>query len=123
MHAERERRAEAAVTALGTSPSEHARLQVHCARNHHVAVVYDTPDGLVYSARTLPHGHGERDRHDSPHKASVPGRPYRDLLDPGTGAGAADDDLPASCECGTRTLSRRLLLAAIAAGDRRIVID
>jgi transposase len=45
------------------------------------------------------------------------GRRMNDVID------AADDALPAGCECGPRSLSRALLLEQIASGAHRMVID
>jgi hypothetical protein len=97
-------------------------LAVHCACAHHVATVYRTPSGLLYAAVPWRHGHGDRDRHDAAHHGGHRDTPWLDWLDADQDVGL-DDPLPAGCECGARALSRRRLLAAVAAGEHRIVID
>jgi hypothetical protein len=122
VHSIRHRAAEEALRALGPSPSDHAALVVHCACAHHVATVYTTPGGLLYSAVPWSHGHGDRDRHDAAHHGGHRDQPWLDWLDPGDGV-SIDDPLPAGCECGTRSLSRGRLLVAVTSGERRMVID
>jgi hypothetical protein len=94
-----------------------ARLHVQCGRSHHVAVVYDTDAGLVYSAPVRPHSHGQRDLPDTMHGTAEPEQ-WFDLLDV-----ADDDELPAWCDCGHRSLSRATVLDWVAAGEHRVVID
>jgi hypothetical protein len=122
VHSLRQRSAVQAYRALGPSPSEKALLVVRCARSHHVAAVYDAPTGPVYRSVPWAHGHGERDRHDAAHHGGHRADAWFDWLRPGRDVDL-DDALPAGCECGARTLSRRLLLKALDAGDRRMVID
>lgn len=112
---ERGREARRAFEALGPSPSEHAILHVECAHSHHLAGVHETSAGLVYHTLLHSKAHGDRDRFDSGHHGSQLGRDWFDVLDAGDGP-AVDDDLPAGCECGPHTLSRRGLLAEVAAG-------
>jgi hypothetical protein len=120
--ASRRSAAAAAFAALGPSPSEHVLLAVHCARGHHVAALYSSTAGVVYVAVPRARSHGHRDRHDSAHRGSRGDLPWIDWVAPGD-AVAAEDPLPAGCECGPRSLSRLLLLQAVADGDRRLVID
>lgn len=126
-HLPRRAAAQTALDGLEPSPGAHAILAVQCARAHHVAVVYASPDGLIYSAPQLRrHAHGDRDRFDGHHrepKHSHAGpRPWVDFLVPGADP-TVDDELPAGCECGQRTLSRAALTQAIREGERRLVID
>ncbi|GAY07382.1 hypothetical protein [Pseudonocardia sp. N23] len=81
--------------------------------------MYDADSGLVYVSDTGARSHGRGDRVDTGHIAGRRRGAYVDLLDPGEGA-IDDDDLPASCECGPRTLSRSGLLAAVARGQRHM---
>lgn len=122
VHSLRQRSAAEAYQALGPSPSEKTLLVVHCADAHHVAAVYDTPTGPVYASIPRAHSHGARDRHDAAHHGGHRDEPWLDWLRPGGGVDL-DDPLPAGCECGGRTLSRALLVQAIDAGERRMVID
>jgi hypothetical protein len=118
-HDERQKAAQAAYERIGANPSEHARLQVSCGRNHHVAAVYDTASGRVFRSTTHGRSHGHHDRPDS---GDGHGAPWFDLLDAEPGP-AVDDALPAGCACGPYSLSRRLLQEHIAAGERHIVLD
>jgi hypothetical protein len=122
VHDLRRRAAEAAFRALGPSPGEHALLVVHCARGHHVAGVYPSVDGPVYVGVPWAHGHGARDRHDAAHHGGHRDVPWIDWLEPGEEVGV-DDPLPAGCECGMRSLSRRRLVTAVADRLGRMVID
>lgn len=119
---ERRSAARAAITALDGPLSSHRRLDVRCRDNHHVAAVYEADGELVYSATVGPRGHGSRDRVDAGHGSSNSGRGHVDLLDTG-GDLLADDDMPASCECGPRTLSRAALLASVEEGTRHVIVD
>ncbi|WP_088290126.1 hypothetical protein [Kineosporia sp. A_224] len=118
----RRRTAERAYAQLGHSPSPRPLLAVHCASAHHVATVFATPAGAVFVSVPRAHSHGDRDRHDAAHHGGHRDRPYVDWVDPDGGV-TLDDPLPAGCECGARSLSRRLLLRAVAAGEHRMVID
>lgn len=122
MHQERREQAEAALRRLGPSRDASVLLAVHCADAHHVATVYGTELGPVYAGVLRTSSHGARDRHDSAHHGGHRDRPWVDVLQPADGGGT-DDALPAGCECGRRSLSRALLLQAIAVGTRRMVID
>lgn len=115
----RRQAAEAAWTVLPHGGRDSVRLRVHCAQGHHVAAVYDTEAGMVYVAVIGAHSHGDRDRYDELHRAHKPGH-WFDLLDE---AAYVDDALPAWCECGHRTLSRKALLTWMEAGEHRVVID
>jgi hypothetical protein len=114
--------AAAAFRALGTSPSEHLLLAVHCARSHHVAALYSTPTGVVYVAVLQARSHGDRDRPDVAHRGGHGEQPWVDWIAPGDGV-APEDPLPAGCECGPRSLSRTRLLQAVESGEHRLVID
>lgn len=121
-HDERERAAKSAFEHLGPNPSEFARMQVTCGRNHHVAAMYDTDIGTVFRSVTHARSHGRRDRYDSGHGGDQQGRTWFDVLNPGDGP-HVNDALPAGCECGPYTLSRELLIQHIAAGERHIVVN
>jgi hypothetical protein len=97
------------------------RLQVQCARSHHVATVYDTPLGWVVVAPVRAHSHGSRDRVDEPH-GSHDIDTWIDLIAP-VDDQFVDDAVPAWCDCGHRTLSRSAMLGWIGAGERKVVID
>lgn len=107
----RHERAAAALAGLGSHRADHQRLGVQCRHSHHVAELFDTPEGLVFHATTGPRAHGSKDREDVAHHAAEHGTPVVDLLDAGA---HADDGLLAWCDCGPWTLSRRDLLAAVA---------
>lgn len=113
--------ARAAVEALDERRDEHVRLRVRCAENHHVATVYDTTIGLVYTSRIGGHAHGSKDFVDVAHHDARHGVLVADLVDPGPEE-IAEDELPASCECGPRTVSRADVMRALAAGERRILV-
>lgn len=99
--------ARAAIEALPTRLTHHRVLNVQCRDGHHLAAVYETPAGLVYLADTGPHGHGSKDFVDTPHGGATRGDEFTDLLEPGP---MVADEIPAWCDCGHRTLSRRDLL-------------
>jgi hypothetical protein len=115
-HQRRQQRAAEALAVFGKQRSEHQRLSVQCARSHHLAAVYETEAGLVYHAVEGPHAHGSKDFVDTAHHGGTRGTEYVDLLraDP-----MSDDGLPAWCDCGPHTLSRRDLLQAAADGEVR----
>ncbi|MFZ0322564.1 MAG: hypothetical protein WAN48_00350 [Actinomycetes bacterium] len=119
LHNDRAQLAEDAWSALPHGGHDAVRLQVHCARSHHVASVYDTTIGLVYAAPVRGRSHGERDLPDKPHGDQHPHR-WFDLL---VGAPAGDDSLPAWCDCGPRTLSRAAVLTWVDDGEHRVVVD
>ncbi len=114
--------AAAALAAFAGHLSAHRRLDVRCRRSHHVAAVYNLGGDLVYRAVAGSRGHGHNDRVNEGHGGDPRGRPYADLLDTGVDP-LADDELPASCECGPRMLSRSALLTAIAGQQRLLLVD
>lgn len=116
---ERGLRAREAWARLPHGGHEGAALHVQCARSHHLATVFATPEGAVYRAVLRPRSHGQRDRVDEPHGAAVPAWVF-DFLDAGQGA---DDTLPAWCDCGPRVLSRADLTTWIAAHEGRVVVE
>ncbi|GAA4552731.1 hypothetical protein [Pseudonocardia xishanensis] len=115
--ADRRAAAREALAMLGAHRTDRLRLGVQCSRGHHVAQVYDAEGGLLYVAGTGSRSHGRGDRVDTGHGADRRGGVFVDLVDPGAGS-IEDDDLPAGCECGPRTLSRARLMAAVAAEER-----
>jgi hypothetical protein len=120
--ADRRAAAEAALAELDGELSAHRRLEVRCRRSHHVAAVYDTDIGLIYRAVVGTRGHGHQDRIDVGHRGDPRGRIYADVLDAGDDP-MADDDLPATCQCGPRTLSRSALLASLAERHRHFFVS
>ena len=121
-HDVRERTAREAFEHLGPRASDLMRLQVTCARNHHLAACYDTDAGTIFRAVTHARSHGKRDLYDSGHHGSSQGKEWFDILSPGVGP-AVDDALPAGCECGPYTLSRARLIQFIADGEHHVVVD
>ena len=121
-HAVREKIARRAFEALGPSPSQKTRLMVQCNSAHHLAAVYDTDAGRVYRTELHSKAHGRKDFVDTGHHGSRLGRDWFDLLDAGEGAGASDE-LPAGCECGPYTLSRKMLVQQIAQGEKRVIVE
>lgn len=113
--------ARTAFEALGPSPSQSVALQVQCDSAHHVAAVHKTDAGLVFHSILHSKAHGRRDYEDVGHHASRLGLDWFDLLDPGADP-AISDELPAGCECGPYTLSRKLLIEQVAQGLTRINI-
>ncbi len=116
---ERRNAAESAWAALPHGGHDQVLLQVQCARSHHVAEVYDTAAGPVYAARVRSRSHGSRDRVDEPHGDGRVDR-WFDLV---TVNDVHDDDLPAWCDCGHRTLSRAALTEWLGAHETRVIID
>jgi hypothetical protein len=113
-------RATRALAGLGPHRSDHLQLGIQCRRAHHLAAVYASEDGLIYASRTGPHGHGSKDFIDTGRSGSRGGQEYVDLLvaEPGI-----EDDLPAWCDCGPRTLSRTKLVAYIHDGVRSVHVE
>jgi len=110
------------VDALGAHRGDHLRLRVSCSRSHHVASIYETASGLVYTAPCTAHAHGSRDYVDAPHGVEPCGHEWADVLAVANDL-MADDELPAGCECGPRTLSRTELLRAVAAHRRHLRVS
>lgn len=108
-----------AIDSLGASRRDHVLLRVRCSASHHVATVYETEPGAVFVSLVGPRAHGNRDFLDLAHKARGHGTEYVDLLD---GDRHADDLLPAHCECGAHSLSRRELRQAIDSARRTLLI-
>ena len=119
--AQRRAAAAAALAALDGGLAAHRVLEVRWRRSHHVAVVVDLDGRLVYRAMLVTRGHGHNDRVDEGHHGDPRGRLYADLLEVGADE-LTDDGLPASCECGPRTLSRSQLLTSIAGQKRRLLV-
>jgi hypothetical protein len=119
-HDVRSDQAAKALAALPHGGREAIVLRVQCAKNHHVAKVYDTAQGLVYAAPVRARSHGDYDLPDQPHGDHAPHR-WLDLLEePGD---ASDDSLPAWCDCGHRVLSRAEVRAWLDAGEHRVIVD
>lgn len=109
----RRARAARALDRLGSHRSDHQKVRVQCGHSHHLAAVYLTDEGPVYVSRTGPHSHGSKDFIDTGSAGARGGIEYVDLLDAGL---SAEDELPAWCDCGSRTLSRQELLTFARAG-------
>lgn len=90
---------------------------MQCSNGHHVATVYDTPQGSVVQGASGRRSHGHRDRVDTPHRGDPGPRPWTDFL---AAESTADDDVRAWCDCGSWTLSRRQMSAWLDAGERRV---
>ncbi len=110
-------RAERGLADLGIHRSDHQLLGVQCSRGHHVAAVYKTDEGRVYQSVIGPHSHGSKDFIDTGKSGSRSGTEHADLL---VAEAWADDNLPAWCDCGPRTLSRAELLGVIRAGEHLV---
>lgn len=108
-----------AIDTLGRNRADHTLLQVRCRNAHHVATVLKTDEGVVIESFTGQHAHGRKDYIDEPHRASRLGTRFADLLD-------ADqytaDEIPAACECGAWTLSRKSLRDAIDTSEHVVVL-
>lgn len=116
----RHQEAMAAWTALPHGGHDAVRLHVHCARGHHLAVVYDTAGGPVVVTSIRARSHGSRDRVDQPHGDHTAGHFVDFLVEP---AVTEDDPVPAWCDCGHRTLSRVAVADWVSAGERRVTVD
>lgn len=108
-----------AIGVLGASRRDHVLLRVRCSASHHVATVYRAEPGPVFVSVVGQRAHGNRDFVDLAHGTHGRGTQYMDLLD---GAPNADDELPAHCECGAHSLSRRELRQAIDSAQRTFLI-
>ncbi|WP_372736614.1 hypothetical protein [Nocardioides sp.] len=112
--------AAAALAAVGSPRSENQVVSIQCHDGHHVAKVFRTDAGLVFASSTGPHGHGSRDFVDTGHHGDRSGQEFVDLLDVGP---THEDDLPAWCDCGARTLSRADVIDYANSGKRTVHID
>ena len=117
-HSERSSIAQAAWAALPAGGHDFVRLSITCAHGHHVAQVYATGSGLVYSAPIRARSHGHRDQPDQPHDRDQAHR-WFDLLD----TVDADDSMPAWCDCGHRVLSRASMREWLTKGEHHVVVD
>ena len=121
-HEMRERTARAAFEALGPSPSEKAKVTVHCSKGHHLGSVYDTQAGRVFHSVLNSRGRGRKDRPDDHHGAADEGRDWFDLLDAGADP-LVSDELQSGCACGRYQLSRALLARQIKLGEKRVIVE
>jgi hypothetical protein len=120
LHDLRSQQVERVLDALPHGGRDAITLRVQCAKSHHVATVYDTDLGLIYAAPVRARSHGSFDLPDQPHSGHDPARWFDLLRVPPP---ATDDALPAWCDCGHRTLSRSEVLAWVAAGEHRVIVD
>jgi hypothetical protein len=113
--AERTVRATRAFHTIEPSPSEHVLVTIRCGAGHHVATVYDTPDGPVYRSTPRRHSHGDLDLPDTMKRPTW----WFDMLN------EAEDDtaLPAWCDCGSRQLDRVIVRSWTLGPERKVVID
>ena len=118
-HAVRERIARLAFEELGR-PGDSGVLMIQCSSAHHLATVHQTPAGRVFHSVVHSRSHGRRDFIDKGHHGSSRGTDWFDLLD--IGDPAVGDELPAGCDCGPFTLSRRKLISQIGAGDKKVFV-
>jgi hypothetical protein len=107
---DRRRIARKAVEALGVGRGDYAIVRVTCPASHRVATVYRTDEGPVIVAGGGPGAHGSRDRVDTAHHGDRLGSEYVDMLE---STRFEDDEVPARCACGSRTLSRAELKRAV----------
>ncbi|MEE2057088.1 hypothetical protein [Rhodococcus artemisiae] len=116
---ERRRKALQAIKELGRQRSDHAVLRVRCPKSHTVAAVYKTEEGPVVVCGVGPGGHGSRDR-----EANNRGNDSLDdkFIDTVEATQFEDDELPAGCGCGPRTLSRKKLQAAVAGHEHVVTL-
>lgn len=117
---ERRALARAALDSPDQARSSDVLLRVRCPHSHHVAMVYDTPEGAVYVSVLGPHAHGRRDFVDLAHHGPSPGEAHVDLVespDPG------DLNLPARCECGPRVVPRADIINALTAHRRTLDLE
>lgn len=104
-----------ALVGMGIHRSEYQVLGIQCSRGHHVAAVFDTPEGLVYQSFAGSHSHGSKDFIDTGKHGRSRGAEHVDLLAVELGT---DDHLAAWCDCGPRSLSRTELLNLVRSGER-----
>lgn len=95
-----------------------ARLQVQCPAGHHVAKIVPTPSGDIVVTRVRAHSHGSRDLPDEPHTPTHPAT-FVDLMEV---ADPDEDAIPAWCDCGQRSLSRRALQRWLEGNQHRVVL-
>lgn len=114
---DRQDRAARALAGLGMHRSDHQILGIQCSRGHHVAAVFETPDGPVYQSVTGSHSHGSKDFIDTGKHGRSRGEEHIDLLAAEVGA---DDHLAAWCDCGPRNFSRTQLLHLVRSGERLV---
>ncbi|NLV80886.1 MAG: hypothetical protein GXY65_16400 [Rhodococcus sp.] len=107
---ERRRQALEAVRDLGKQRTDHALLKVKCPASHMVAAVYDTSAGHVVVCGTGPGGHGSRDRNANNRGGDSLDDKFVDTVE---ATQFEDDELPAGCGCGPRTISRKKLQDAV----------
>lgn len=110
------RDAQRAIDALGHALAEHEVLTIQCRHNHHLGAVYATSAGPVVRTQLGPRSRGRRDFYAGTHGDAERGR-YVDLLEP---ASDLVDAVPAWCACGTWTLAREELRAALRARLRTL---
>lgn len=121
-HEIRERAAREAFEKLGPSPSEKAKVAVHCSKGHHLGSVYETDAGRVFHSVLTSHGRGRKDLPVSRHTGSDEGRDWFDLLDAGDDP-TVPDELQSGCACGPYQLSRALLAKQIRLGEKRVIVE
>ncbi|HKS48215.1 MAG TPA: hypothetical protein VJT49_24510 [Amycolatopsis sp.] len=111
--------AQQAVCALGAARRNHVVLRIRCSASHHVATIYATEAGPVFSSVVGLRAHGNRDFVDTAHGPRGQRTEFVDLLE---GDQHADDALPAHCECGAHFLSRTELREALNSAERTLLV-
>jgi hypothetical protein len=94
-------------------------MQVQCADGHELAKVFRTDAHLLVRTTVRPRSHGNRDLPDKPHTPNE----MRRIVDMLEVDDAADDSIPAWCDCGARTLSRAALRDWLTQGEHRVIMD
>jgi len=119
------RRNAVAASAVESAGAEEI-MTIQCARSHHLARVFQTPEGTIIEANLNRRSHGRRDLHSDPHGVDEPSL-WWDFVDPGQGPDpvdpAVDDLIPVGCACGDRLLSRSAIAEWIDDHDPRVTVD
>lgn len=115
---ERELLARTSLEGLPHRGRDAVAMQVQCPEGHHLLKVLSTGAGPIVVTTVRAHSHGNRDRPDEPHTPAK-AREFVDML---AVADPAEDEIPAWCDCGHRTLSRAAVAQWLAGGEKRVVI-
>jgi len=119
-HSDRERYAKKVLADMNGRLSDHVLLHVDCSHNHHVAVVYQSAEGLIYASTPTQSGRTGRGQTATVRRSKAD-HLWVDFLDPGSGP-TVDDALAAWCSCGPRSLSRSAVKTWVRDGERRVVV-
>jgi hypothetical protein len=117
---QRQERAASALMVLGRDQADRQVLLIECRRGHTLAAIYSTDAGLVFLSRPRPNMLDEQDlaglQH---HRSNCLDHGFTDMLQ----APWVDDDLPAGCYCGNRTLSRLDIENDVKAGRQLVTVN